>query len=135
MIVPCSFQLLRCTLEIKVLLQRLMKLILRILRSRTRLNLENDEFHAITEKIATESNVDSRFDSIARENPEFDACVAEMLDCVGDSVLETIFDCRAAEELEFSFDFIGYFLQFRFSFVNCRCGDLVFPIPFRVILF
>jgi hypothetical protein len=57
-----------------------------------------------------------------------------MLDCVGDTVLETIFDCCSAEELEFSFDFVGNFFEAGFSFVD-GCGSyFVSSIPVTVIL-
>jgi hypothetical protein len=51
------------------------------------IDFENDEFHTVAEEVATEADIDSRFDSIAGKDPQFDTCVTEMLDGIGDTVL------------------------------------------------
>ena len=119
MIMLRSLQLLFRSIEIEILLQFVHEHGIRFLGGRLRLCFEYNEFHAVAEEIATETNVDGCFDAIAREDPEFYSSVCEVLYCVGDTVLETIFDCCATEELEFSFDFIGYCFKFGFSFVDC----------------
>lgn len=95
----CCFQLLGRPIEIEILLQVVHEHGIGFLGSRVGLRFEYDEFHAVAEEIATEANVDGCFDSIARQDPEFDSSVGEFLDGFGDSVLETIFDGGSAEEL------------------------------------
>jgi hypothetical protein len=57
-----------------------MDLCLGLLNRRIAAHLEHDELHTVGEEVAAESNVDGRFDAIARQDPEFYACVAEELD-------------------------------------------------------
>jgi len=97
--------------------------------------LKHNKFHFIVEKIATETNVDGRFNAIACENPEFYPGIAEELDCFGNTVLQSVFDGCAAEELEVAFYFVGDFFEFRFSFVDCRGGYFVSSVPVCVVFF
>jgi len=114
-----NFQFLGRAIEIKVLLQVVHEHGLGFLGSRFRLYFDDDELHCVAEEIATEANVDGCFDAIAREDPQFYSAVGEFLDGFGDTVLETIFDGGAAEELEFSFDFVRDFFESGFSFFDC----------------
>lgn len=81
------FQLRFRALELEVLFQVLVKLLFGVFGSGLGVDFENDEFHAVAKKIATEADIDSSFYSIAGKNPQFDTSVTEMLDRIRNAVL------------------------------------------------